>query len=337
MIRDRFPRTFRAALLHLPLLSLLPAAALLTLACGSPAAGRGAFELERAYGQGRSVSFAVRVSRLRISTTEQVALELESRADEAWRVAFPEIADSLGEFRVSEREAERRRLARDGTLTVTRAYTLEPFLPGAYEIPPLTLAFGEAGEEFSFSITSEPIAVEVSSVLPPTLGEQDLEEIAGPETLPSRRWLWIGAGAAAAVALAGAAVLLRRRARRRAAPVKPLGSAEAALAELEALLARGLPEQDRFREFYQELSDLARRYVERRYAIRAPERTTEEFLREAQDSPALSGHSELLRGFLRHCDLVKFARLQPEPAEAAAAVEACRGFITRTSNQGAGP
>jgi hypothetical protein len=231
---------------------------------------------------------------------------------------------------VSEREAERRRLERDGTLTITRAYTLEPFLPGAYQIPALTLSFGEAGEEFSFSITSEPIAVEVSTVLPPTLGEQDLEPIAGPEALPSRRWLWLGGAAAAAAALAAAAVLLRRRVRRRAAPQKPLSSAEAALAELESLLGRGLPEQGLFREFYQELSDLARRYVERRYAIRAPERTTEEFLREAQESPALAGHSDLLCGFLLHCDLVKFARLQPEPPEIAAAVEACRSFITRS-------
>jgi hypothetical protein len=321
MIRIRFPR-------YLPLLGLLP---LLTLACSAPAAGSRGFELEKAYGRGRSVSFAVRVSRLRITTAEQVSLELESRAAEAWRVAFPEIADELGEFRVSEREAERRHLDRDGTLTVTRAYTLEPSLPGSYQVPPLTLAFGEAGEEFSFSLTSEPIAVEVASVLPPTLGEQDLEEIAGPEALPSRRWLWIGGGAAVAAVLAAGAVLLLRQGRRGAVAQKPLSSGEAALAELEALLARGLAEKGLFREFYQGLSDLARRYVERRYAIRAPERTTEEFLREAQDSPALSGHSDLLRSFLRHCDLVKFARLQPEPAELAAAVEACRSFITRTA------
>jgi hypothetical protein len=309
-------------------LLLLP---LLPLACGVPAPGQRRFELEKAYGQGRSVSFAVRVSRLKITTAEQVSLELESRARESWRVDFPEIADALGQFRVSAREAERRHLGRHGTLTVTRAYTLEPSLPGSYLIPPLTLSFGEAGEEFPFSLTSEPITVEVSSMLPPTLGEQDLEPIAGPVGLPSRRWLWIGGGAAVALALAAGAVLLLRRRSRNLAIRKPLGSGEAALAELEELLARGLAEQGQFREFYQALSDLARRYVERRYAIRAPERTTEEFLREAQDSPALSGHSELLRSFLLHCDLVKFARLEPHAGEVTAAVEACRSFITRTA------
>jgi hypothetical protein len=331
----RFPPGRRAAL---PLLLILPLLPLLPLACGRPPSGQRRFELEKTYGQGRSVSFAVRVSRLKITTAEQVTLELESRADEAWRVAFPEIAGDLGQFQVSQREAERRNLGRDGTLTVTRAYTLEPSLPGSYQIPPLTLSFGEAGEEFPFSLTSEPIAVEVSSVLPPTLGEQDLEEIAGPVDLPSRRWLWIGGGAAAAVVLAAGALLLLRR-RRAGLPAgrRPLGSGEAALAELDQLLARGLAEQGLYREFYQGLSDLARRYVERRYAIRAPERTTEEFLREAQDSPALSGHSDLLRSFLLHCDLVKFARLEPRPAEVTAAVEACRSFITRSSNPEAGP
>jgi hypothetical protein len=323
--RFQFPPGRRAALPLLLMLALLPQA------CGTPSAGRRSFELEKTYGQGRSVSFAVRVSRLKITTAERLTLELESRADEAWRAAFPEVADSLGQFQVSEREAERRHLGRDGTLTVTRAYILEPPLPGTYQIPPLTLSFGEAGEEFSFSLTSEPVDVEVSSVLPPTLGEQDLEEIAGPVGLPSRRWLWIGGGAAAALGLAAAAVLLLRRRGRGAAGRRPLGSGEAALAELDALLARGLAQQGLFREFYQGLSDLARRYVERRYAIRAPERTTEEFLREAQESPALSSHSDLLRSFLRHCDLVKFARLEPRPAEVAEAVEACRSFITRSA------
>ncbi len=324
MIRFRFPLGCRAA----ALLLLLP---LLPLSCGAPASGQRRFELEKAYGQGRSVSFAVRVSRLKITTAEQVSLELESRAQEAWRVDFPEIPDALGQFQVSAREAERRHLGRDGTLTVTRAYTLEPSLPGSYQIPPLTLSFGEAGEEFPFSLSSEPITVEVSSMLPPTLGEQDLEPIAGPVGLPSHRWLWIGGGAAVALALAAGTVLLLRRRSRDVAARKPLDSSEAALAELEELLARSLAEQGRFREFYQALSDLARRYVEHRYAIHAPERTTEEFLREAQDSPALSGHSELLRSFLLHCDLVKFARLEPRAAEVAAAVEACRSFITRTA------
>jgi hypothetical protein len=331
MIRDRFSRACPAALLLLPLLVLPP---LSMLACSTPAAGPRSFDLERTYGQGRSVSFAVRLSRLKISTSEQLALELESRAAEAWRVAFPEIADALGEFRVVERGAERRRLARDGTLTVTRPYTLEPLLPGAYQIPPLSLAFGEAGEEFSFSLTSEPITVEVSSVLPPTLGEQDLEEIAGPQAMPPRRWLWLGGGAVAAAALAGGATLLLRR-RRGILPQESLGSGETALAELAELLGRGLTERGQFREFYQGLSDLARRYVERRWAIRAPERTTEEFLHEAQDHPALAVHSELLRGFLRHCDLVKFARLEPDATEVAAAVEACRSFIARTVEAGA--
>jgi hypothetical protein len=322
MSGNRWSRACQAALLLLPL--LLPA-------CSAPGAGPRGFELERTYGEGRSVSFAVRLSRLKISTAEQLGLELESRAGETWRVAFPEIADELGEFRVVERGSERRRLARDGTLTVTRPYTLEPFLPGAYQIPPLTLAFGEAGEEFSFSLTSEPISVEVSTVLPPTLGEQDLEEIAAPEGLPSRRWLWFGGGALAAAALATVTTRLLRQRRNREPPARPLASGEAALAELTELLARGLAERGQFREFYQALSDLARRYVEHRWAIRAPERTTEEFLREVQDHPALAAQAELLRGFLRHCDLVKFARLQPDGAEVASAVEACRSFISQTS------
>jgi hypothetical protein len=64
------------------------------------------------------------------------------------------------------------------------------------------------------------------------------------------------------------------------------------------------------------VSDAARAYLEERFQFRAPERTTEEFLRELGGTDLLAGEQkESLGGFLESCDLVKFAKYQPTETE----------------------
>ncbi|MCS1407129.1 MAG: hypothetical protein M2R45_00286 [Verrucomicrobia subdivision 3 bacterium] len=64
------------------------------------------------------------------------------------------------------------------------------------------------------------------------------------------------------------------------------------------------------------VSDAIRGYLEDRFDLHAPERTTEEFLEELRGSRHLSDeHKQLLANFLNECDLVKFAKSEPEAYE----------------------
>ena len=64
------------------------------------------------------------------------------------------------------------------------------------------------------------------------------------------------------------------------------------------------------------VSDALRVYLEERFDFRAPERTTEEFLLDLQQTTLLSpDQKESLAAFLQECDLVKFARLEPNEDE----------------------
>ena len=64
----------------------------------------------------------------------------------------------------------------------------------------------------------------------------------------------------------------------------------------------------------------------------APERTTEEFLREARSSSVLADeHKTLLRGFLSAADMVKFALHEPSVNESDGALAAARGFVEETA------
>jgi hypothetical protein len=75
-----------------------------------------------------------------------------------------------------------------------------------------------------------------------------------------------------------------------------------------------------------------RQYIERRFSLMAPERTTDEFLAEVRNDPSLSGpHKELLSSFLQAADMVKFARYEPEQREIDQALSAARDFIEQTS------
>ena len=92
----------------------------------------------------------------------------------------------------------------------------------------------------------------------------------------------------------------------------PLEPHKVALNALRDLLAKGWIESENAEPFYIELSSIIRRYLEHRFGLRAPERTTEEFIREAATSRLLSSDHQLLTSeFLEQCDLVKFARHRP--------------------------
>jgi hypothetical protein len=88
-------------------------------------------------------------------------------------------------------------------------------------------------------------------------------------------------------------------------PVPAHVRAKKKLAEALALIANPKP-------FVVAVSDAARAYLEERFDFRAPERTTEEFLRELNKSNLLLPEQKASLGqFLESCDLVKFAKYEP--------------------------
>lgn len=141
----------------------------------------------------------------------------------------------------------------------------------------------------------------------------DIRDIVPPVPIPSV-WDWLGWGLAVAAAAATAWWLwrlwLRRSTRLPVIPEVP--PHRRARQRLEAALAL----LDRPKEFCIAVSDALRFYLEERFELRAPERTTEEFLAELQRSDALlPDQKQGLGEFLQRCDLVKFARYEPGRSE----------------------
>jgi hypothetical protein len=137
----------------------------------------------------------------------------------------------------------------------------------------------------------------------------DIRPIKPPVEIPSEwAWLWWTLAAVALAVAAAAAWLRWRRKRLQPAPVvlvPPHVRARQRLAEALALLHDP-------RVFCFVVSEALRVYLEERFRLHAPERTTEEFLVELQASSSLyPDQKQSLAEFLQNCDLVKFARHEP--------------------------
>ena len=100
---------------------------------------------------------------------------------------------------------------------------------------------------------------------------------------------------------------------------------ERAWVELDRLLKKGLPGRGRYKDFYVELTMVVRRYVQRKYGVKAPHLTTEEFLREFKDERQET--RDELRKFLESADMVKFAGVEATPEMADEATDSARGYL----------
>ena len=296
---------------------------------GSPAAT----PVLRSYESG-TVTATIEVSAGHITVADQLELAVEVIAGEQQRVVFPDVEDKLGEFLVADTRVTDPKLLDGGRVARRRTYLLEPFLPGEYEIPELTISFSDEGaeEDSQQNIKTDPIGIEVRSLLPDSEEEPDIKEAAGPVEMPGLdAWVYWLVGAAVLLLAAGGYFLWRRRRAKAQVEEAAPPPHELAYRKLDALLAENLIDRGLEKLFYVRLSNILRHYIENRFGLRAPESTTEEFLIALRGSEALERRQkDLLQRFLEHCDLVKFAKLKPSVDEIDGAVSACREFIKET-------
>lgn len=264
---------------------------------------------------------------------DALVLTLEVVAEAGVTVEMPVFGDALGRFGVVD-YTPRREATADGGVKLTQRYTLQSPMSGHQRIPRLRVEYvDERDEQVNAKpreLLTDELAFSVASVLPD--GEVDLRpareplaELKGPWL--ERYWPWLVAGVMVLVGAGAGFVVWLRRSEERAR----LTAYDRAMARLDRLRRTGLPDAGAVDGWYVELSDIVRRYIEERFALRAPELTTEEFLLEAGRSADLKrAHRELLSDFLARCDRVKFARYSPEEDESRDALGVAERFLSET-------
>jgi hypothetical protein len=302
----------------------------------------------------RKGPFGVRllVDKDSLSIAESVLLTIEAEVEGGYEAALPGFGEKLGEFGIRDYRDEPPRQTPEKRIVSRKVYTLEPFLSGDYVIAPMPVRFRKQpdaglgaesgpveGGLWPHEILTEEITLKVNSLLEKDQKELALNPIKGPVALPAKPiplvYILLGL-AIAGLAAGGALVLFRRKgtARRQQAD-SALPAHELAWRQLQEILDEKLIERKEIKLFFSKLSDVLRGYIENRFGIQAPKRTTEEFLSGiSRDAFFSAEQKELLTAFLRDCDLVKFAEHTPRPEDVARAVDSCRGFIIATRSVG---
>jgi len=146
----------------------------------APAAG-----FEKTFERG-PVKIVVRIDKKEPTIADRIRLELEVTSDEDTKVTLPTLGAELSSFGIVDYTTSQPELTREGKVRQTRAYVLEPFLSGKYEIPPFKFPFTR-GTEPEHLLETEAIPIEVKSLLPDDAKNLDIHDIAGPVNLPKKK------------------------------------------------------------------------------------------------------------------------------------------------------
>jgi hypothetical protein len=266
--------------------------------------------------------------------SDLVEMDVTVESQPGVEIKPPAFGQAVGDFLIrdySERRPE------PGAGNVRRFhYQLEPAHTGKHLIHAVSVEFVDKrqsteGKGEPALIESDPLELNVTS----ELGDQapslaNLEPMLQPEDVPrSYRFAWLLLAGVAAV-LVTLAVLTQRRRKRRPVPVKRQAPEEIAQAALAQLLAEDLPARGLFKEFYLRLTGIVRQYVEDTTGIRAPEQTTEEFLRDMRARAVFPAERSVrLAEFLEAADLIKYAGQQPVEGQVDEAISRAHEFVRK--------
>ncbi len=215
--------------------------------------------------------------------------------------------------------------------------TLQAFDPGAYQLPPLRYVTGTGDTVLSNQLTLDVRAIDVDTTKdifpykpPVAVPERLVDHL--PDNVARYAWLYIILIVLALLAVLALWLYHRWRKNGKLLGTKkklppPYDEAKAALAHLRS---RALWQHNRLKEYYSGLSDILRRYVERRFDIGAVEMTSSEIAEAIAQREELQPVQHLLNGVMSSADLVKFAKMQPLAFENEQAIADAERFVELT-------
>ena len=288
------------------------------------------------------VELTVTVDKTRVHVAEPLRLTIDVLAEPGLAITLPTLGKTCNAFTVSNVTQTHDLPAPNGT---KRLWTLQADLDTldaakkTLTLPDFKIAYRDTRltPAKQGTLAVKPITIEILSAL--TAADRDptkFRDIKGTvdlprdSTRPESSWptlFAIAGGAMLILGLAGWVVYRKRR--------TPQARALRELAQLESqnLLAAGELER-----FYVRITAIVRRYVERRFAIHAPQQTTREFLDALRQRDELlvsenGDAQETLHAFLEAADQVKFACLTPQQSASNQALSRAREFVTAHTPQ----
>lgn len=258
---------------------------------------------------------------------DRIKYTVEVTSGKETETKFPAFSDDkLGDFEIKDSASK----VKKGLFgkKVTNFYYLAAYSVGVHTIPAIEIKYKQKTGRDWLAKNTNPIDIKIESVLPKTGTVGDIKDIKGPIEPFEINWILVLIISIVAGAGLGIFIVYKKMNAMRQVKLPH----ETALEELEAI--KGIfARSANTKEYYVRISDCIRRYIERVFALKAPEMTTEEFLDSLKDSVRLSlEYKALLSNFLSACDLVKFAKYAPTRIEIESVYVTAKNFIEETRN-----
>lgn len=267
---------------------------------------------------------------------DQLNLRLNVLTNKNTRISWPDFSEELstGVELLSLKKIDTLLLEGDG-VSYTQDLTITSFDTGFYEIPAFDFACFDPVDTNFYKSISNPLFLRVLTVEVDTT--QAFKPIKGPI---EQRYTF-----AEAVPMIGGFLLLLVAAfavyyfffRKKNEPLftakaKPRVPAHiSALSNLETLKSKKLWQGGKFKEFYTELTDIFRVYIDERFDLDALEMTSDEIRESLISIPEIDKKLQLkISESLSTSDLVKFAKMNPLPEENENNISIMENFVKNT-------
>lgn len=270
--------------------------------------------------QAQQIKATARLDSTNILIGDQIKLFLEIDYPENVAVEFPNVPDTLSEFIevLAKSKIDTIDLENSALLKQIRSYTITSFDSGSYRIAPQWFKINVNG--ITDSVPTNGVTLNVFTMqIDTTRGLTDIKmPYAAPLTLKEVTPYILG------IILLGAIIFLvlysvKRKKKNKpffSLPVKPKEPPHIiALRELDRIKNEKIWQKEKTKQYYSEVTDVLRNYIEERFEIRAMEQTTDEILDSFRYRKDLLSEKSFtnLSQILSLADLVKFAKYKPLP------------------------
>ncbi len=262
-----------------------------------------------------------------------IKLNLKATHSAEIKIYWPKIEESLGKFELVKRDSTPKIEDIDGDKVETLSAIISIYDSGYYQIPAITFEYSALTDSAKNIISTEAINIAVNTLaVDTTLPIKDIKDVMD---VPIPLMEIINYIAVILFVLLLIYAIWQDYKNRKSVKVvvkkaPEIPPHELAYKELSALEEKKLWQKGMIKEYYTEVTEIVRRYIERRYDIRAMEMTSSEILNSLINIRHDEKIQEILKMFLNLADFVKFAKFQPNSIENEDELRRAFNFIDNT-------
>ena len=266
---------------------------------------------------------------------DQIGMELGIKVPENFVVQWPVIQDTLNSHIEVVKTSGIDTSFDAGQMILKQNLKVTSFDSGYFETPEFHFVFHPENDTTKYEANTNSMYLQV--YVPEVDTTKPFIAIKAPISEPytlAEILPWVGLGLLVLAAIVLLVIYLMKRKKNQplfGKKPKPLPPPDVeALDKLGELRNSRIWQSGKLKEYYTALTDIMKRYMERRFGFDAPEMTSDEILEELEKYDVNKEVTEKLKGMLMLADLVKFAKAQPTPLENDLSLDHCIDFVKET-------